>query len=173
MTDRRPMIAGNWKMNLSLLEAASLIKTIREGIQGRDSVDVLVAPPFTALAVVKGLIGDARILLSAQNMHWESSGAYTGEISPAMLSEAGCSHVILGHSERRSLFKETDGMIDQKAKAAVESGLIPIICIGETLEEREAEETFEVLKAQLNGSLHNFLNNNIFSKLHQLFNNKI
>ena len=157
MTDRRPMIAGNWKMNLSLLEAASLVKAIREGIQGQDSADVLVAPPFTALQVVKGLIGDARIILCAQNMHWESSGAYTGEISPAMLSEVGCSHVILGHSERRSFFKETDEMIDLKANAAIESGLIPIICIGETLEEREAGETFEVLKTQINGSLNNFM----------------
>lgn len=157
MTDRRPMIAGNWKMNLSLLEAASLVKAIREGIQDQDSADVLVAPPFTALQVVKGLIGDAGIILCAQNMHWESSGAYTGEISPAMLSEVGCSHVILGHSERRSFFKETDEMIDLKANAAVKSGLIPIICIGETLEEREAGETFEVLKTQINGSLNNFM----------------
>ena len=97
MTDRRPMIAGNWKMNLNLLEAASLVKSIREGIQGQDSVDVLVAPPFTALATIKGLIGDIKILLGAQNMHWESSGAYTGEISPVMLLEAGCTHVILGN----------------------------------------------------------------------------
>jgi triosephosphate isomerase len=155
------MIAGNWKMNLSLLEAASLIKAIREGIQDQDSVDVLVAPPFTTLAVVKGLIGDTGILLSAQNMHWEPSGAYTGEISSAMLSEAGCSHVILGHSERRSLFKETDEMVDKKANTAVESGLIPIICIGETLEEREAGETFGVLKTQMTGSLNHFLNNRL------------
>jgi triosephosphate isomerase len=161
MTDRRPMIAGNWKMNLSLLEAASLVKAIREGIQDQERVDILVAPPFTALAVVKGLIGETKILLSAQNMHWESSGAYTGEISAAMLSEAGCSHVILGHSERRSLFKETDEMVDLKAAAAVESGLIPIVCIGETLEEREAGETFAVLKTQLTGSLRNFIENGV------------
>ena len=102
MTDRRPMIAGNWKMNLSLLEAASLVKGIREGIQNRDSVDVLVAPPFTALAVVKGLIGDTGILLNAQNMHWESSGAYTGEISPTMLSAARTSPLYLTTSDDRS-----------------------------------------------------------------------
>jgi triosephosphate isomerase len=160
MTDRRPMIAGNWKMNLNLLESASLIKSIRDGTQDQDRVDVLVAPPFTALATVKGLIGEAKILLGAQNMHWESSGAYTGEISPAMLLEAGCTHVILGHSERRSHFKETDEMIDLKAAAAVNSGLIPIICIGETLEQREVGATFEVLKTQLNGSLNHFIHDN-------------
>ena len=156
MSDRRQMIAGNWKMNLTLLEAASLAKSIREGIQDLDGVDVLVAPPYTALLTVKGVIGDAEVLLGAQNMHWESSGAYTGEISPVMLVEAGCTHVILGHSERRIHFKETDEMIDLKASAAVKAGLIPIICIGETLEEREAGRTFEVVKKQLDGSLKNF-----------------
>ena len=156
MSDRRPMIAGNWKMNLVLQEAASLVKSIREGIQDLDGVDVLVAPPYTALLTLKGVIRDAEVLLGAQNMHWESSGAYTGEISPVMLVEAGCTHVILGHSERRIHFKETDEMIDLKASAAVKAGLIPIVCIGETLEEREADRTFEVVKKQLDGSLKNF-----------------
>ena len=157
MTDRIPLIAGNWKMNLTLLEAASLVKSIRDGIQGLDGVEVLVAPPFTALATVKGLIGDAKILLAAQNMHWEQSGAYTAEISPPMLLEVGCTHVILGHSERRMHFQETDEMIDLKANAAVQAGLTPIICIGETLQEREADKTFEVLKKQLDGSLKGFI----------------
>ena len=156
MTDRIPLIAGNWKMNLTLLEAASLVKSIREGIQDLDGVDVLVAPPFTALATVRGIIGDAKILLAAQNMHWEQSGAYTGEISPAMLLEVGCTHVILGHSERRTHFQETDGMIDMKANAAVQLGLTPIICIGETLEEREEGQTFRVVRKQLEGSLRTF-----------------
>ena len=156
MTDRIPLMAGNWKMNLTLLEAASLVKSIREGIQDLDGVEVLVAPPFTALATVKGIIGDAEIRLAAQNMHWEQSGAYTGEISPLMLLEAGCSHVILGHSERRVHFQETDAMIDMKASAAVQLGLTPIICIGETLQEREADQTFEVVKKQLEGSLATF-----------------
>lgn len=150
------MIAGNWKMNLTLLEAASLIKSIRDGIKDLDGVDVLVAPPFTALLTVKGLIGDAKILLGAQNMHWELSGAYTGEISSAMLLEAGCTHVILGHSERRIHFREADEMIDLKASAAVKAGLIPIICIGETLQAREEGRTFEVVKKQLDGSLKGF-----------------
>jgi triosephosphate isomerase len=156
MTDRIPLIAGNWKMNLTLLEAASLVKAIREGIQDLDGVDVLVAPPFTTLSPVKGIIGNAKILLAAQNMHWDQSGAYTGEISPLMLLEAGCTHVILGHSERRIHFQETDGMIDMKANAAVQLGLIPIICIGETLQEREADQTFEVVRKQLEGSLQFF-----------------
>lgn len=156
MTDRIPLMAGNWKMNLTLLEASSLVKSIRDGIQGLDGVDVLVAPPFTALSTVRGLIGNAKILLAAQNMHWEQSGAYTGEISSLMLLEAGCTHVILGHSERRMHFQETDEMIDLKANAAVKSGLTPIICIGETLQEREADQTFEVAKKQLDGSLKTF-----------------
>lgn len=156
MTARRPMIAGNWKMNLNLLEAASLVKSIRDGIKDLDGVDVLVAPPFTALPAVKGLIGDAKIFLGAQNMHWEATGAYTGEISSVMLLEAGCTHVILGHSERRIHFKETDETIDLKSQAAVKVGLIPIICIGETLEEREEGRTFKVVKKQLDGSLKNF-----------------
>ncbi|NNG07321.1 MAG: triose-phosphate isomerase [Desulfobacteraceae bacterium] len=153
MTDRIPLIAGNWKMNLTLMEGASLVKSIRDGIQGLDGVEVLVAPPFTALATVKGIIGDAKILLAAQNMHWEQSGAYTGEMSPLMLLEAGCTHVILGHSERRMHFQETDEMIDLKANAALQARLTPVICIGETLQEREADQTFEVLKKQLDGSL--------------------
>ena len=157
MTARIPLIAGNWKMNLTLMEAASLVKSIREAIQGVDGVEVLVAPPFGALSTVKGIIGDAKILLAAQNMHWEQSGAYTGEISPPMLLEAGCTHVILGHSERRMHFQETDEMIDLKANAAVQSGLTPIICIGETLQQREANQTFEVVKKQLDGSLKGFI----------------
>jgi len=149
-------MAGNWKMNLSLDESNRLVKTISEHIPDLEGVEVLVAPPYTALPVVKEAIGSARIYLAAQNMHWEVDGAYTGEISPKMLVEAGCTHVILGHSERRSLFGETNETVDLKAKAAVETGLIPIICVGETLKEREKGETFNVVDAQLAGSLKNF-----------------
>jgi len=157
VNDRTVMIAGNWKMNLNLDESANLVKAIAEEIQGLDGVDVLVAPPFTSLPAAKQAIGDARILLAAQNMYWEPDGAYTGEISGQMLVEAGCSHVILGHSERRSLFGESSEMVDLKVKAAMLMGLIPIICIGETLEAREAGRTFEVVKEQLEGSLKNFI----------------
>lgn len=157
MTGRTPLIAGNWKMNLNLDQSAALVKAIAAGIKGLSGVEVLVAPPFTALAVVKQAIGDSNILLSAQNMHWEKEGAFTGEVSAQMLIEAGCSHVILGHSERRSIFKERDEMINFKVKAAVSAGLKPIVCVGETLDERENNWTFDVIRNQLNGSLKYFV----------------
>jgi triosephosphate isomerase len=150
------MIAGNWKMNLSLDEATGLVKTIASNIGDLEGVDVLVAPPFTSLSVVREAIGKHRIFLAAQNMHWAPHGAYTGEISGRMLVEAGCTHVIVGHSERRIRFKETSAMIDRKARAAVLLGLIPLVCIGETLEEREDGRTFDVIGEQLNESLKNF-----------------
>ena len=156
MSSRIPMIAGNWKMNLALADAARLVQGIAEGIKGLDGVDVLVAPPFTSLSRVKEAIGKAPILLAGQNMHWEASGAFTGEVSAAMLVEAGCTHVILGHSERRTLFGETDDFIDRKAAAAVKKGLIPIVCMGETLEEREKAITFQVIERQLSLSLKSF-----------------
>ena len=156
MSSRIPMIAGNWKMNLALADATRLVQGIAEGIKGLDGVDVLVAPPFTSLSRVKEAIGKAPILLAGQNMHWEASGAYTGEVSAAMLAEAGCTHVILGHSERRTLFGETDDFIDRKAAAAVKKGLIPIVCMGETLEEREKAITFQVIERQLSLSLKSF-----------------
>ena len=156
MSGRTPVIAGNWKMNLSLDASVQLVNSLAEGMAGQEGVEVLVAPPFTSLATVKEAIGSSGIILSAQNMHWESSGAYTGEISPDMLIEAGCTHVILGHSERRNDFRETSEMIDRKAEAATAKGLIPIVCVGESLEEREANQTFEVIKKQLDESLKNF-----------------
>jgi triosephosphate isomerase len=156
MADRIPMIAGNWKMNLSLEESERLISQIKDGITNLQGVKVLVSPPFTSLREVKKAIGESELRLAGQNLHWESSGAYTGEISAGMLVEAGCSHVILGHSERRTLFKETSEMVDFKVKAAVGAGLTPIVCIGETLEEREGDRTFDVIKEQLDVSLRNF-----------------
>jgi len=151
------MIAGNWKMNLTLGESSELVKAIGAGIGNMGAVDVLVAPPFTALATVKEAIMDSGILLGAQNMHWESSGAFTGEISGPMLREAGCTHVILGHSERRSHFQEPSAWIDLKVKTAFAVGLIPIVCIGETIEEREKGQTFQVIEDQLTGSLRHLL----------------
>ena len=156
MNQRRPFIAGNWKMNLNLQESVELVRGIAEQTCEVETVDVLVAPPFTSIPKVKEAIGKDRIFLAAQNMHWEAHGAYTGELAPPMLVEAGCTHVILGHSERRSLFGETDEMIDRKAEAAFKFGLTPIICIGETLEEREKNRTAEVIESQLMGSLKNF-----------------
>jgi triosephosphate isomerase len=150
------MIAGNWKMNLRFSEAAALVKRIGEGIEGIEGVDVLVAPPFTHLAPVRQAIGNGRMFLAGQNMHWEMNGAFTGEISGRMLQDATCTHVILGHSERRILFKETSEMIDLKVRAATFLGLIPIVCVGETLVERESNQTFEVIRAQLDASFRNF-----------------
>lgn len=156
MFERRPLIAGNWKMNLSINDSVSLIELIAAGIADLDGVDVLVAPPFTSLAAVRQAIGNSKIFLAAQNMYHETSGAYTGEISGRMLQEAGCTHVILGHSERRTLFNETSQAIDLKAKVSSVLGLIPIICIGEKLEERESGRTFDIIKQQLDESLQNF-----------------
>jgi triosephosphate isomerase len=158
MMKRKPLIAGNWKMNLDLDQSIQLINSIAPTSNDIKDVDVLVAPPFTALAVVKKAIGSSRISLGAQNMHWETEGAFTGEVSGKMLLEGGCTHVILGHSERRSIFKETSQMIDRKVKTAVSIGLIPILCVGETLEEREAGDTFQVIRSQLDDSLENFRN---------------
>ena len=157
MANRTPLIAGNWKMNLNIDQSTALVKAIAEGMKGLSGVDVLVAPPFTNLYAVRQAIGKAGILLAGQNMCWEKDGAFTGEVSPRMLIDAGCSHVILGHSERRSLFKETDEMINSKVKAAFMTGLAPIVCIGETLAERENGWTFDVIRNQLKGSLKFFI----------------
>lgn len=157
MTARTPLLAGNWKMNLNFDQSTALVKAIAIGIRDLSGVEVLVAPPFTSLHVVRQAIGNSSIYLAAQNMHWEKDGAFTGEVSAQMLIEAGCSHVILGHSERRSLFKERDEMINYKVKSAVSAGLIPIVCVGETLEERENSWTFDVIRNQLSGSLKHFV----------------
>jgi triosephosphate isomerase len=155
MNDRTPLIAGNWKMNLSIAEANGLVKGIAEGISDLEGVEVLVAPPFTSLGSVRQAIGQAKIYMGAQNMSHEMAGAFTGEISGRMLQEAGVTHVILGHSERRTLYGETNQDIDLKVKAAFFLGLVPIVCIGETLEERESKKTFDVIRKQLDESLYN------------------
>jgi triosephosphate isomerase (TIM) len=153
MSERRPLMAGNWKMNLTLEQACSLAAALVEHAAGGDDVDIMVAPPFTSLHAVRNTLRGSRVLLAGQNMHWEPGGAFTGEVSGGMLLEAGCSHVILGHSERRTLFGEDDEIVDRKVTAARDAGLIPILCIGETLEERDAGRTFQVIRAQLDGSL--------------------
>ena len=156
MNPRKPFMAGNWKMNLNRKQSVELVKAIAAQAPDPDRVDVLVAPPFLSMAAVKEAIGGGRMLLAAQNMHWAPEGAYTGEVAPPMLVEAGCTHVILGHSERRSLFGETDEMVDLKAESACKFGLSPIVCIGETLEQREENRTGAVIETQLRGSLKNF-----------------
>lgn len=144
-------------MNLGVEESISLATAITASMHDLKGVDVMVAPSFTLLGVVREALSGSGVFLAAQNMHHELSGAYTGEVSGRMLKEAGCTHVILGHSERRSLFGETSEIVDLKVKAATLLGLTPILCIGETLEEREAGETFDIIREQLHVSLGNLL----------------
>jgi len=146
-------MAGNWKMNLSLDEATDLLADIKEAQADLDTVAVLVAPPFTTIQLAHTMLAGTGILIAAQNMHWEQKGAFTGEVSPLMLREAGCSHVILGHSERRAHFFESSEVINRKAEAAIKVGLIPILCIGETIQEREEGRAFDVIRTQLDESL--------------------
>jgi len=159
MKKRKPLMAGNWKMNLSLKEAEDLLVRIKEARLDLDRVDVLVAPPFTTLQIARDILAGTGILIAAQNMHWEQRGAFTGEISTLMLREAGCSHVILGHSERRTHFFETNEVVSRKAEAALDARLTPIICIGETLQEREEGSTFDIIRTQLDESLRGLLRN--------------
>lgn len=145
---RTPIIAGNWKMNKTVKEALELVKDIKN--QERNSnVEVVLCVPFTDLMEVKKEIDGTDIKLGAQNMHWEDSGAYTGEISPLMLKEIGIDYVIIGHSERRQYFNETDETVNKKAKAALKHDINPIICVGETLEERESGREKEIVKGQV------------------------
>jgi triosephosphate isomerase len=153
MRNRKPLMAANWKMNLSLDEARDLLNGIKSATIDFNRVDVLVAPPFTTLHLAQTILTETDIRIAGQNMHWESGGAFTGEISPLMLKEAGCGYVILGHSERRILFFETSETVNQKVDAAIEAGLIPIVCIGETLKQREDKKTFDIITTQLNESL--------------------
>ena len=151
---RRPLIAGNWKMFKTLREAVSLVEEIRgELAKSPAKADVLVAPPFTALHAVAQFLRGSGIAIAGQNMHWEKEGAFTGEVSPLMLTDLGVSHVILGHSERRQLFGESDEGVGRKARAAFDHGLVPIVCVGETLAERESDRTLEVVERQLERGL--------------------
>jgi triosephosphate isomerase (TIM) len=151
---RTLLIAGNWKMNpATRAEAGELAVAVKAGVGVATSVRVALCPPAVFLAEVDGILAGTPIGLGAQNMHWEPAGAYTGEISGAMLVDAGCTHVILGHSERRHGLGETDSQVNAKLKAALAAGLIPIVCVGETKEERLAEQTETVLENQLIGSL--------------------
>lgn len=147
---RKPVIAGNWKLNLLRAEAESLVKQLRQTCE-TDLVEVVVCPAYTALAAVGQALRGSRIGLGAQDLYWEASGAFTGEVSAPMLADAGCRYVIVGHSERRQYFGETNDTVQKKAKAALNSGLTPIVCIGETLAERDANQTFDVISGQLEG----------------------
>ncbi len=157
MTDsiRRPLIAGNWKMHLNLAQSVELAKAIRDAA-GDSPSEIVICVPFTALTVVAEVLKGSRVRLGAQDVFWESQGAFTGEISASQLADSGASHVIIGHSERRRLFGDTDEAVNKKLKAALGARLIPIVCVGETLDERQSNQTFRVLEAQMAGALKGF-----------------
>ena len=151
MTPRK-FVCGNWKMHKTAAEAVQLVRELRDKLADAPA-QMAVAPPFTALAAVKQALEGSRIELFAQNCHFEKQGAFTGEVSAAMLRDAGCQGVILGHSERRQYFFETDELIAKKLRAALAEGLHPIVCVGETLQEREAAQTWDVVSRQVRGAL--------------------
>lgn len=151
---RRKVVAGNWKMNMNLSGTIELISAIKKELSKSESkTEVIVCPPFTSLETAVTLVKGSSIKAGAQNMHYENDGAFTGEISADMLKSVGCEYVILGHSERRTLFGETDDMINKKVKKALSSGLKPIFCVGETLEERESNLTEKVVESQVKNGL--------------------
>jgi len=150
---RKSIVAGNWKMNKTPGEAVTLAKEVVDAVAGIDAVDVAVCPPYTALERVGSAVKDSNVGLGAQNMHWEASGAFTGEVSAQMLLTCGCEYVILGHSERRQYFGETDGTVNQRLKAALVAGLNPIVCVGETLDERKSDVTEQVVRKQVTSGL--------------------
>ncbi|MGD9763387.1 MAG: triose-phosphate isomerase [Candidatus Binatia bacterium] len=153
MPTRTPLIAGNWKMHGTQPEALRLIDELLPLVGEVSGRDVLVAPPFTALVPVADRLKGSRIALSGQNLHWEERGAFTGEVSGPMLVGAGCSHVIVGHSERRQLFGDSDLWVARKTAAALRSGLTPIVCVGETSDERDQGQTFQVVERQVRSGL--------------------
>lgn len=150
---KRPLIAANWKMYKTVSEAVTTVASIKAGIHKATECEVVICPSFLALVAVGTALRESSMELGAQDMHPETEGAFTGEVSPLMLKDVGCRYVILGHSERRTHFHETDEFINRKVKTALKFSLVPIVCIGETLEEREARKAFEVVKSQFDGSL--------------------
>jgi triosephosphate isomerase len=150
---RPPVVAGNWKMHTTLAEARTLAAAVRDGCRGLTGIRVAVCPPFTALAAVAEVLAGSAVLPGAQDAHWEAAGAYTGAVSPAQVRDAGARLVILGHSERRHLFGETDEVVRRKVTAVLAHDLVPLVCVGETAAERAAGETLAVVTRQLEGAL--------------------
>ncbi|WP_419662743.1 TpiA: triosephosphate isomerase [Desulfosarcina variabilis str. Montpellier] len=161
MSSRTPLIAGNWKMHKSGTQAIESAERLKTLVNAASGVDIMIAPTFTALFQVGQVLKGSPIALGAQNMHWEQQGAFTGEISADMLVDAGCSQVIIGHSERRQYFGETDETVNRKIKAALQAKLTPVFCIGETESQRLAGETFSVLDKQVRNGLKNFVFNDL------------
>jgi len=153
MAQRKKVIAGNWKMHKSPEESKEFVEGLLSKLLDKESVGVILCVPFTSLFHISELLKDEPVGFGAQNMHWEEQGAYTGEISPVMLNSTGCEYVTLGHSERRQYYNETDETVGKKVHSALEHNLKPIVCIGESLEQREADKVEEVLSRQLSGGL--------------------
>jgi triosephosphate isomerase len=149
---RKPFIAGNWKMNTTLSEAVELAKGVVAKVGAVSDVDVAVCPPYTSLAAVKDILAGSNVKLGAQDVHWEEKGAYTGKVSCAMLKSVGVEYVIIGHSEQRSYFHETDETVNKKVQAALGAGLLPIVCVGETIEERKSGKMQQVVDRQVRGA---------------------
>jgi len=150
---RTPFVAGNWKMFKTVHDAVVFAKEFRSLVKDIDDVEIVIAPPFTAVHAVAEAARNSPIAVAAQNVFWEKEGAFTGEISASMIREAGAEYVIIGHSERRQLFGETDLTVNRKVAASIAAGLVPIVCIGETLAEREKNETLDVLDRQIKQGL--------------------
>ena len=150
---RIPLIAGNWKMFKTVHEAVVFVKELRPLVKDIVDVEIVVGPPFTAIHAVAEAARNSNVGVAAQDMHWEREGAFTGEVSAAMIAEAGAEYVIIGHSERRRLFGETDAIVNRKTAAALTAGLTPIVCVGETLDERERNETLAILDRQIKDGL--------------------
>jgi triosephosphate isomerase (TIM) len=150
---RTPLIAGNWKLFKTLSEAKSLVDELTPLVSSVQGVEIVVAPVFTAISTVAAAAEKTSIKVAAQDCYWEEEGAFTGEVSPKLLKDAGCSYVIIGHSERRQYFGETDETVNRKTKAALKAGLVVLLCVGESLVERESGATFSVIKTQVSGGL--------------------
>ena len=153
MASRIPLIAGNWKMFKTRSEAKALVLGLKESCADVTGREILVCPPYTALEQVSEIVKTGPVTLGAQNVHWETKGAFTGEIAPGMLVDIGVKYVVIGHSERRQYFAETDETVNKRMKAAIAAGLIPIVCIGETLAEREANKTLAVIGTQIKAGM--------------------
>ena len=150
---RRPILAANWKMHKTKSEARAFVEAFLPLVEDVDFADIAIAPPFPLLDCVGQALAGSAVALASQNVHPAEAGAFTGEVAPGMLVDLGCRYAIVGHSERRALFDESDAFVASKAAALLDRGLLPIVCIGETLEERESDRTFDVLRTQLDGSL--------------------
>ena len=153
---RRPVIAGNWKLFKTIAESIALVDELKPLVAGNKNVEIIVAPVFTALSRVSDALKNSNITMASQDCFWTEEGAFTGEVAPKLLKDAGCSHAIIGHSERRQYFGETDLTVNKKTRAAISAGLNAIVCVGESLAERESDLTFNIIEGQIKGGLDGF-----------------